>query len=121
MLQFVKRLKSWSRSVLMMLAFSIIAVIGLVDYLTGHEISFSVFYLLGVVLAVWFVGNGFGILVSVLSVAVWVAGDVHRRRCGNVAAVRGGHHRRAGYGNPGHTVHFAIALSGFEPKQQVSS
>ena len=52
----------------------IIAVIGVVDYLTGHEISFSVFYLLGVALAVWFVGKWFGVLVSVASVAVWVAG-----------------------------------------------
>jgi signal transduction histidine kinase len=54
----------------------IVAVVGLVDYLTGHELSFSVFYLLGVVLAAWFVGRGFGAFVSVLSVAVWVAGDL---------------------------------------------
>ncbi len=53
----------------------IIVAIGLVDYLTGHEISFSVFYLLGVALAVWFVGRGFGAVVSVFSVAVWVVGD----------------------------------------------
>ena len=31
----------------------IIAAVGWVDYLTGHEISFSVFYLLGVGLAAW--------------------------------------------------------------------
>jgi signal transduction histidine kinase len=36
----------------------------------------SVFYLLGVALAVWFVGKGFGALVSVLSVAVGVIGDI---------------------------------------------
>ena len=76
MLQFVKQLENRSRFVLIAIAFLIIAVIGLVDYLTGHEISFSVFYLLGVALAVWFVGKWFGALVSVLSVAVWVAGDI---------------------------------------------
>jgi len=76
MLQFVKHLESHSRSALIALAFLIIALIGLVDYLTGHEISCSVFYLLGVALAVWFVGKWFGVLVSVLSVAVWVAGDI---------------------------------------------
>src|SRR5258705_3310293 len=41
----------------------------------GHEILFLVFYLMSVALAVWFVGKGFGVLVSSLSVAVWVAGD----------------------------------------------
>jgi signal transduction histidine kinase len=76
MLQFVKQLENRSRFILIAIAFLIIAAIGLVDYLTGHEISFSVFYLLGVALAVWFIGKWFGVLVSVLSVAVWVAGDI---------------------------------------------
>ena len=75
MLPFVKQLKHRSRVTLMTLAVLVIAAIGLVDYLTGHEISFSVFYLLGVALAVWFVGKWFGALVSGLSVAVWVIGD----------------------------------------------
>jgi len=74
MLQIVKRLENRSRIVLIAIALLIIAVIGLVDYLTGHEISFSVFYLLGVALAVWLIGKWFGALVSVLSVAVWVVG-----------------------------------------------
>ncbi|HSY10389.1 MAG TPA: ATP-binding protein [Candidatus Dormibacteraeota bacterium] len=76
MLQIVKQLENRSRIVLIAIALLIIAVIGLVDYLTGHEISFSVFYLLGVALAVWFIGKWFGALVSVLSVAVWVVGDI---------------------------------------------
>ena len=76
MLPLFKQLENCSRIVLIAIAFLIITVIGLVDYWTGHEISFSVFYLLGVALAVWFVGAGFGALVSVLSVAVWVAGDI---------------------------------------------
>lgn len=75
MQRFVKLLENSSRFALIVLACLIVAAIGLVDYLTGHEISFSVFYLLGVALAVWFVGKGFGALVSVLSVVVWVAGD----------------------------------------------
>ena len=58
------------------MACAVIVVIGAVDFLTGHEISFSVFYLLGVAVAVWFVGKWFGALVSVASVAVWVAGDI---------------------------------------------
>jgi signal transduction histidine kinase len=75
MLGFIKQLEDRSRFGLIVLAFVIIAVIGWVDYLTGYEISFSVFYLLSVALAVWFVGKWFGVLVSALSVAVWVVGD----------------------------------------------
>lgn len=53
-----------------------ILLVGLVDYLTGHEISLSVFYLLGVAMAAWFVGRGLGICLSVMSVALWIAGDI---------------------------------------------
>src|SRR3954470_23886079 len=53
-----------------------LVVIGLVDYLTGFELLFSVFYLLEVGLAAWFVGWGFGLIMSVLSVMVWIGGDV---------------------------------------------
>jgi signal transduction histidine kinase len=76
MMRFVKMLEHCSRLVLIAIAFLILASVGSVDYLTGNEISFSIFYLLGVALACWFVGKGFGALVSVLSVAVWVVGDV---------------------------------------------
>lgn len=75
MLIFVKQLENRSRFTLIALAFVIIAAIGWVDYLTGHELSFSVFYLFGVALAAWFVGKEFGSLISVLSVGVWVIGD----------------------------------------------
>jgi low affinity Fe/Cu permease len=51
-------------------------VIGMVDYLTGFEMQFSVFYLLGVGLAAWFVGKSFGLVMSVLSVLVWIGGDL---------------------------------------------
>jgi signal transduction histidine kinase len=74
-LKFVKQLEKRSRAASGMMAGLIVAIIGAVDYLTGHEISFSVFYLLGVALAVWFVGRWFGILVSIASVGVWMVGD----------------------------------------------
>jgi signal transduction histidine kinase len=61
---------------LMVLALAVLVLIGLVDYFTGFEILFSVFYLLEVALAAWFIGRRFGLLMSVLSVAVWIGGDV---------------------------------------------
>jgi len=72
----LEQLEHRSRLVFVGVTCAIIGVIGLVDYWTGHEISLSVFYLLGVALAVWFVGRRFGVLVSVFSIAAWTAGDV---------------------------------------------
>jgi len=51
------------------------AGIGAVDYVSGYELFFSVFYLTGVCLGAWHVGRWFGVFISGLSVAVWVGGD----------------------------------------------
>jgi signal transduction histidine kinase len=75
MLRFIKQLENRSRAIVITTALVMVTGVGLVDYLTGHEISFSVFYLLGVAVAAWFAGKTFGALVSGLSVGVWIAGD----------------------------------------------
>ena len=58
------------------MSLEIVALVGLFDYLTGFELNFFAFYLIPVTLAVWFVGRGFGILVSALCVVVSIAGDL---------------------------------------------
>ena len=52
-----------------------LAVVAGADYLTGHEILFSTFYLVPVAMAAWMVGLGFALAISFLSVGAWVAGD----------------------------------------------
>jgi signal transduction histidine kinase len=76
MLRWLERLEQRSRASLVLAGLGALVVIGLIDYLTGFEMQFSVFYLLGVGLAAWFVGKGFGLVLSVLSVLVWTAGDL---------------------------------------------
>src|SRR5947207_12448243 len=73
LLDFVKRR---SCSFLIGAVLVIVLIVGLADYLTGFEIVFSVFYLMAVALAVWFVGASFGVLISILSVVAWLAGDL---------------------------------------------
>jgi signal transduction histidine kinase len=58
------------------LSLLLVAGIGLVDYFTGYEISFSTFYLIPVSLAVWFGNRVLGLVISVLCVAAWLAGDL---------------------------------------------
>lgn len=58
------------------LSITLVLGIGLVDYITGSEIYFSTFYLVPVGLAAWFIGGAAGVIISVLSVTVWLAGDI---------------------------------------------
>ena len=75
MVGWLDRLERRSRPFLVLAGLGVLVIIGLVDYLTGIEMQFSVFYLLAVGLAAWFVGRGFGLMMSVLSVLVWIGGD----------------------------------------------
>ena len=65
-----------SRPFLILAGLGFLLAVGAVDYVTGFELHFFVFYLLGIGIATWYVGWRFGLLLSVLSVIVWIAGDL---------------------------------------------
>lgn len=50
--------------------------VGLVDYLTGPQLSFSLLYLPPIFLVAWFKSRWHGIAVSVLAAIVWLAADL---------------------------------------------
>jgi diguanylate cyclase (GGDEF)-like protein len=50
-----------------------LVVVGVLDYLTGFEISFSVFYLVPVSLAAWYAGKNWGIFLTISSSITWYA------------------------------------------------
>jgi len=76
MMRLLEKLERLSRPTLIAAGLGLLLLIGVVDYLAGFEMLFSVFYLLEVGLAAWFVGRGFGLIMSVLSAIVWIGGDV---------------------------------------------
>jgi hypothetical protein len=53
-----------------------VMLIGFLDYLTGYELNFFVFYFVPVALAAWFLGLGASVAVSFLSSVVWLGADV---------------------------------------------
>ncbi len=53
----------------------LITVTGVVDFLTGYEIAFSLFYLFPVFLVTWFGGRSLGAVISVASALVWLLAD----------------------------------------------
>ncbi len=76
MSRWIKKIEIQPRAFFVVSALVVVVAVGLVDYATSREISFSVFYLLALGLAAWFVGRSYGFFISILSVTVSLAGDL---------------------------------------------
>lgn len=57
------------------LGLTLIALLGILDHRTGFELSFSVFYLIPIILAAWYVGMRAGLAMSLVSALTWLAMD----------------------------------------------
>ncbi len=68
-------LRRRSRAVQIASVFSLIWVVGLLDYATGPEIGLSVFYLLPVAAATWFLSLPAGMIAAGTSALVWYIAD----------------------------------------------
>jgi K+-sensing histidine kinase KdpD len=64
-----------SNSVLVVLAISVV-VLGFVDYVTGYELGFFLFYFVPIAIAAWKVGTIRSYLISILSSMVWFLSDI---------------------------------------------
>jgi len=65
-----------SRPVWFLVGIIVVFLIGITDYVTGDELSFSIFYLLPVAITTWFVGRNTGIVFAVISAVCWLAADL---------------------------------------------
>ncbi len=72
----LKRWGQWPQRFIAPLCVCLVTAVGLVDFWTGYETFFFIFYLVAVYLAVWFVGGSFGVLISALSVVAWVSSNI---------------------------------------------
>jgi diguanylate cyclase (GGDEF)-like protein len=54
----------------------LIGGVGILDFLTGYELAFSLFYLIPVSLVAWLASQRLGILTSLVSAIVWLTADV---------------------------------------------
>ena len=68
-------LSAQSPVLLAAISFLLVAFIGAIDYLTGFEISFSLFYLIPVGFGTWYLRRRFGIFICVVSAATWLCVD----------------------------------------------
>ena len=70
-MNFISILEKWNKPRSIVVAFLLIGIIGLIDYYTGYELSFFLFYFIPVVLLTWKGGRWLGIFGAVLSAVVW--------------------------------------------------
>jgi diguanylate cyclase (GGDEF)-like protein len=60
----------------MTIALLLVAMVGLLDGVTGPDYSFSAFYLVPVVLTAWYAGRSAAILIAVTGAVAWLAADI---------------------------------------------
>jgi signal transduction histidine kinase len=75
-MDFMAYLSERSKPTLLALALSLVAVVGMVDYLTIPPFSFELFYIVPILLAAWFVGRPGGILISFACTGVALLADL---------------------------------------------
>jgi diguanylate cyclase (GGDEF)-like protein len=73
---YLAKLEQQNRFFLMAVGFALIGVIGILDFLTGYEFAFSVFYVLPISFVTWLTSRRFGILASLTSAVVWLSADI---------------------------------------------
>jgi diguanylate cyclase (GGDEF)-like protein len=65
------------KSLIVFLSIFFLLLIGYTDYLTGAELSFSIFYLLPILSTTWFLNKTWGILLSVTGASIWIISDIY--------------------------------------------
>jgi signal transduction histidine kinase len=72
----LRSLRTQSQTALIVESVALAGIVGVADYLAGFERSLLVFYLVPIGLGAWFINWPFAVLLSVLSVTIWIAGDI---------------------------------------------
>jgi diguanylate cyclase (GGDEF)-like protein len=67
---------SVARPLVIALALATLAIVGMIDYLTGYQISFSVFYLLPVGFAAWYGSRRTGYVFAIASSLTWYIAEI---------------------------------------------
>jgi hypothetical protein len=72
----VEYIQGWNQTWITLSGILLVAILGLTDFVTGYEISFSIFYLAPVAFVTWFGGKRSGLTTALVSAIVWLAADV---------------------------------------------
>jgi hypothetical protein len=65
-----------NKAVLVLINFLSILSLGVVDYTTGMEYSFSIIYLIPISFSSWFIGKKIGFIMAILGASIWFFTDL---------------------------------------------
>lgn len=78
-MNFLASLEKRSKLFVIAVGFALIGIVGILDFLTGYEFTFSLFYLIPISLVTWLTGRQAGVVASLVSAIVWLISDVAAR------------------------------------------
>lgn len=70
------RLSRMTVNAITVLGLGLILIFGLIDHVTGYDLSFSIFYVVPVAVASWYGNRNRGLAIALASAAVWLAVDL---------------------------------------------
>lgn len=63
------------------------SIVAFIDVITGNELSFSIFYLIPVIFASWYLGKRYGVLLSVICAVSWLVIDTNGMNFSSLHAI----------------------------------
>jgi diguanylate cyclase (GGDEF)-like protein len=70
----------WIRSlpsyVVLLVGLVLTAAVGFLDYISGYELGFSLFYVVAIAFVTWFAGRTWGLLLAIISAGIWLSADI---------------------------------------------
>ena len=72
----IRQIETLDIRVIIFCSFVMVFLLGYLDYLSGFEMSFSLFYLLPVSIVAWFVNRNYSLLVAVISALAWLISNL---------------------------------------------
>ena len=65
-----------SKFLKLLIGFSLIGLVGVLEFWVGYEVEFSLFYLIPVSFVSWFISRPVGLVASIISAGTWLLADV---------------------------------------------
>jgi hypothetical protein len=75
MKSYLRSLESRPKGQLLAVLLFLVVAVGVIDYLTGVELSFSVLYLIPVAFGAWYCGTRNGVIISIICAISWYLAD----------------------------------------------
>jgi diguanylate cyclase (GGDEF)-like protein len=72
----IRKLQKTSKPALILGGGVLLCIVGLLDYCTGYELAFSLFYLIPIALLSWVTNSKIGVMISFISAGIWLAADI---------------------------------------------